>query len=221
MDNKFQTSFIPQRPTVSATKSQGPGVNIFLLMAFVVFAVALAATAWMYYWQSSLKTKIKNQSDQLVELQKQTDKRTIDSLISINDLLATSNTLLKRHVAVSPLFQFLQANTITDIRFKSFSFSYTSQSKIGVKMSGLAKDFGTVAAQAEAFNQDQTKGISNPIFSDFSPQADGSISFNFAADLNPDLISYFILKGGLTDTGNNTQATSTPATNSANQPSNF
>jgi Tfp pilus assembly protein PilV len=221
MDNKFQTSFIPQRPIVTESGSKSSGINLLLLISVIVFVVSVLSMVGFYLWQKSLKSQIKTQSDQLVELQRQTEKNTINSLISLDDLLKTSDELLKKHVAISPLFQFLQSNTITDVRFKNFSFSYGELNKISVKMSGVAKDFNTIAAQTEAFNKAMKKGIVNPIFSDFSPQADGTVSFNFSADLDPALINYYSLKGGSDD--NNSTTNSTPIDSGAvnSLPSNF
>lgn len=201
MDNKFQTSFIPQKPAVTIAKNKENGVNFLLLVAVVVFISSVIATGLVYLWQSQLKNQIDAQATQLKTLRNETDQKTIDSLIQINDLLDTAKILLRKHIAVSPLFQFLQVNTITNVRFKSFAFSYTDDNKINVKMAGQAKDFATISAQAESFNQSEVKTISNPIFSDFAPQADGTITFNFSADIQPSTVNYYDLKN-VTDSSN-------------------
>ena len=205
---------------VSETVKNNSGINLFLLISIVVFVVALIAVVSFYLWRNNLIAQIKQQSDQLVLLQKQTEKTTINSLISLDDLLNTSNELLRKHVAISPLFLFLQANTITDVRFKNFNFSYGDQGKINVKMSGLAKDFNTISAQTEAFNKATKKGIVNPIYSDFSPQMDGTVSFNFSAELDSSLINYYNLKGG-SDDDNNSNTMEPKQIETNNAPSSF
>ena len=207
MDNKFQTSFIPQKPMTSEPTKSSSGINLFLLISIVIFIVSLLATAGVYFLKLNLNSQIGKSAADLVSKQKDVDSQLVSSLISLDNLLYVSNDLLSRHVAISPLFQFLQANTIVNLRFKDFNFSYGNEGKILVKMSGIAKDFNAIAAQSDAFSKAGNKSITNPIFSDFTPQSDGSVSFSFSAEINPSLISYSTQKNGTDQNSNDTTKT--------------
>jgi hypothetical protein len=58
-------------------------------------------------------------------------------------------------------------------------------------MSGQAKDFKTIALQANEFGKIEYRdSIKEPVFSDLNLTADASVSFSFSAYVIPKFISY-------------------------------
>ena len=85
----------------------------------------------------------------------------------------------------------LEINVLRNVRLKSMKFSMTTVNKIKIDLSGTALSYDVLSKQSDAFGSENLrKFISAPVISDFSPTTDGSISFNFTALINPNLISY-------------------------------
>ena len=71
------------------------------------------------------------------------------------------------------------------------NFSYGANNKIKLDLVGAATNYDALSKQSDAFGAENLrKFISQPVISDFNPIADGSISFNFTAMIDPRLISY-------------------------------
>ena len=198
METKYQTSFIPKSPVVSVGSRRSGGMGLFLVLSIVVFLISLGLAGYVFLEKSLLIKKI--QADQsTIEANKNgliSDSVTIESLVELNSRINVANELLDKHVAVSPIFNFLQQRTLKSVRFKNFNFSSTGRSetdtnKISVQMAGVARDWETVASQADEFGRPEWKKIiTEPKVSDLSLDADGRVSFLFSAYISPDSLFY-------------------------------
>ena len=186
----MQTSFIPKKPIIESPSS-GSGVSLFLLLSIILFIVALALAAGVWFWQKSLVSKIEADKTSLVAAKDSYEEATISPLIRLNDRIETSKLLLDQHLAVSPVFIMLEQNILRSIRLKSMKFSDAPNNKIKIDLSGTAGSYDALSKQSDAFGSEALrKFITQPVISDFSPTADGSISFNFTASVDPALVSY-------------------------------
>jgi hypothetical protein len=190
METKMQTSFIPKKPIVESQKV-GSSISLFLLLSIIIFIVSLALAGGIYIWKNSLVTRIEDDKKALVADKASYEEATINSLIRLDDRIKVSNDLLSKHLAVSPVFLLLEKNTLKNVRIKSLKFAYGTGSQIKVDLLGSAQSYEALSKQSDAFGtEDLRKYISQPMISDFSPTADGSISFTFSALVNSNLISY-------------------------------
>lgn len=190
MEVKMQTSFIPKKPVIE-DNSGGSGVSLFLLLAIILFIVAVAAAGGVWLWQKSLVSQIEKDKAALLAAKDSYEESTISPLVRLNDRIEESKNLLASHLAISSVFKMLEQNVLKNIRLKSLKFSKNSDGKMGINLSGMAASYDALSKQAEAFGGENLKRfISTPIVSDFSPTADGSISFNFTATVNQDLVTY-------------------------------
>ena len=195
METKFQTSFIPKKPIVQE-QAASPRVSLFLLVSIIVFLVALGLAGWVFLEKNHLIQQI-NVDKQTIESNKGSfETGTIESMIRLDSRIKVANLLLNNHIAISPLFSFFEDRTLKNVRFKSFKFSLAnSSSGLGsvatVEMNGQARDFKTVASQADEFGKPDYRAIIKaPVFSDLNLTQDGSVSFTFATSILPDFISY-------------------------------
>jgi len=195
METKFQTSFIPKK-TVTETKSSGSGMGIFLFVSIVIFLVSLGIAGWVYLQKQMLVSKIVEQQGIIATNEDSFDTNTIESILTLNKRITLADGLLQKHVSVSPIFNFLQQATLKNVRFRDFNFSSLSKDengtpRVAVKLSGIAKDFETVASQADELGSSKwSKIISEPKISNFSLNTDGSVSFLFTAYVSPSFILY-------------------------------
>jgi len=198
METKFQTSFIPKKPVTMAGPSRSGGMSLFLIVSIIVFLVSLGLAGYVFLEKNLLIQKITaNQST--IETNKSgltSDSITIESLVELNSRINVAKDLLSRHIAVSPIFNFIQQTTLKSVRFRNFTFTSAGKDASGanrvlVQMLGLARDWETVASQADEFGKpDWKKIISEPKVSNLSLNADGSVSFMFSAYVSPDFLVY-------------------------------
>ena len=198
MEPKYQTSFIPKKPVTMTGQTRSGGMSIFLLISIIIFLVSLGLGGYVFLRKNILIQKIS--SDQAtIETNKSglvSDSITVESLVKLNSRINVAKVLLAKHVSISPIFNFLQTATLKSVRFKNFSFNSAGKNtdgtnKISVQMSGIAKDWETVASQADEFGKiDYNKIITEPKISNLGLNIDGSVSFLFSAYVSPSFIVY-------------------------------
>ena len=190
MDVKMQTSFIPKKP-ITETRMSGSGVSLFLLLSIILFIVSITLAGAVYLWQKKLVGQIETAKASLAAAKDSYEEDTINPLIRLNDRIEQSKILLTKHIAVSPVFLMLQKIILRNIQLKDMKFAYGTDGKIKITLSGTAQSYDALSRQSDAFGSDTLKPfISAPVVSDFSPTANGSISFNFNATVDPKLVSY-------------------------------
>jgi hypothetical protein len=190
MEVKMQTSFIPKKPIIES-RSGGSGMSLLLLLSIIVFIVSVALVGGIFVWRKSLIIKIEKSKADLVAAKESYEQDTINPLIRLNDRIEQSEILLSKHLAVSPIFLLLENNTLKNVRLKNMSFSFAGEGKTKIDISGTAASYGTLSKQADAFGDASLRDyISQPVISGFSPNADGTVAFNFNAIVNSSLVMY-------------------------------
>jgi len=196
----MQTSFIPKKP-ITETSSSGSGVSLFLLISIILFIVAIAASGGVWVWQKQLNNNIEASKLSLEDTKKNYEEKTIKDLIRLDDRIEQTKILLAKHLAVTPVFTMLQKNIIQNVQLKSMKFSYGGNGKTKIELTGVAKNYDALSKQSDAFGSDNLKSyVSQPVVSDFLLNADGTVSFNFSALIDPSLISYSNSIGGVVNT---------------------
>jgi hypothetical protein len=196
MDNNIQTSFIPKKPIVEDSKISSSSVSLFLVVAIIIFLVSLSLMAWVTFTKTNLINQIKENKAIIEKNKGEFEAGTIESILRLDSRIKVVQSLIDNHVVVSPIFNFLEQRTLKSIRFKNFKFYNSGKAADGsdivkVEMSGQAKDFKTIALQANEFGKIEYRdSIKEPVFSDLNLTADASVSFSFSAYVIPKFISY-------------------------------
>lgn len=180
------------------TRSTRSSIGIFLLVSIIVFFVSLGLAAYVFLEKKLLIQDITTEQNTIASNQTGivSDTDTVQNIIDLNSRIIVGNQLLANHVAISPVFAFLQEVTLQDVRFNNFVFSSAGKDANGnatvqVQLAGVARDWESVASQEDEFDLPDWKNIiSQPKLSGFSLNADGSISFSFSAIINPKYLSY-------------------------------
>ncbi|MFA6430546.1 MAG: hypothetical protein WC229_01485 [Candidatus Paceibacterota bacterium] len=195
METKFQTSFIPKKPVVEEQRNNS-SISLFLLLSIIVFLVSLGLGGWIFI-QKDLLVKNIAAAEEIIKANKGAfELDTIESMIRLDSRIKISKGLLASHISVSPIFSFLEDKTLKSVRFKTFSFSSAGKDESGAQsikltMTGQARDFKTIALQAEEFgNVNYRNIIKNPVFADLNLTSDGSVSFSASMLVIPSFLSY-------------------------------
>ena len=96
--------------------------------------------------------------------------------------------LLDGHIVVSPIFAFLQKNTLASVYFSSFSFKQTEKG-LNVELVGEAPSYASLAYQADILST-QTDELSHVSFSNISLTKFGSVAFSLSLTFTPEYLSY-------------------------------
>lgn len=188
MDNSFQTSFIPKKPINSTFVNKAP-VNVFLIFAFIVFFIVLGAIAGLYFYKTYLIDQKSALSESLVKISNTFEPETIKELETFDNRSSTARQVLENHIVLSPMFETLGELTIPAIQFTEFEHEVTN-GEFYVKMSGMTKDYKSIALQADVFSTDKGKYFKNPVFSNLEKDKNKYIHFDLEFIVDPALLSY-------------------------------
>lgn len=217
MDSKFQTSFIPKGSfgEGSSVKNKTP-INVLFVVASVITFVTILAAGAVFGYQVVLQRQIAAKEAEILTKNESVDYAGIQEVQTFDNKLKSASTLLSKHTDVTNLFALIQKTTLKNLRFNSFNFSYLSNNKVSVSMSGKAKNFGVVAKQQELFasSTDIKDNFINPVFSDFKLDDAGNVSFNFVTTVDTKLIDYKI-NGDTKATATQTEVTASTTANVA------
>lgn len=196
MDPKFQTSFIPKKPVETSEKTSGSRMSVLLFISIIIFLVSLGIAAFVFLEKKVLIQQISSDQQTIAKNKDSFDPGTIDSIVQLNSRIEVAKNILASHVAISPVFSFLNQATLKNVRFKDFNFSGSTldsngQKVIAIKMNGIASSFETVASQADEFGKPDWRNIIRGTkISNLSLNNDGSVSFTLSATVVPDFLLY-------------------------------
>ena len=188
MDPRFQTSFIPKKPITATSSVWEKTVNIFSLVATVLFIVSVAFSGGVFFYEKLVADQIKTNEVNLNKSKSHFDPNLIENVKRLDTRIETSKKLLSSHVSVTPFFGFLSSVTLKSVRFKDISFSYLSGDKVVVLMKGQAQSYEAVALQSDLL--EEQSNLNDTVISDMALEAAGTVSFNVTTTVNSNLLSY-------------------------------
>lgn len=204
MEQKFQTSFIPKRqnsvsvgsiPNSSLQRPKTHGTSLFMLIAVLIFIISIGGVAGAYFWKLYLKSANEIYKKELVAREKQFNLDLIEKLKRIDFQIDTAKTVIKDHLAVSKLFEFIQKMTVDGVRFSRMDFKGdTGGINMTLNLEGYGKNLPTVAFQSDVFaklaDYGLSKVIKNPIMSDPTINSNGTVSFRLSAEVDGSSLLY-------------------------------
>ncbi len=189
---QFQpSSFIPKKNPVS---SPMPGqqtrrsVNVFLLISAIIFVISILSAGGVFIYEQVANKNIEEQKNQLERAKDAFDPRLIEELARLDKRISVAEALMADHITVSPFFELLSSLTLQSISFESFSFTKDDLGNLGVEMSGVSKNYTSIALQSDLLGNNEN--IIDPIFSNFVLDEDGNVSFELSLFLNNNFLLY-------------------------------
>lgn len=192
MEPKFQSTFIPKGNFAAQGNAQvafKPAKERSFLgfIAFIIFLVAIVATAGVFGYAWYLSYDIGKMGTDLETSRASVEPETVNSLIHADERLSSTKKLLSTHTVLSPLFDFLEANTLKTVRFNEFSF-VANEKGYDLVLKGEAASYQALALESALLSG--SPSIKNPVFSDLRLNNQGNVTFSFTAQLDPKLIAY-------------------------------
>ncbi|MBI2046298.1 MAG: hypothetical protein HYT28_02670 [Parcubacteria group bacterium] len=182
-----KTSFIPKQAIVK-TAAPERGVGGATVFATFLALVAIVLYGGLFVYRSVLNKDINDFAVSLDRARGAFETSLITELQTVDARLSTGDTLLKQHVALSPVFALLEESTVQTLRYKNFAMRAESGGAYSINLRGEADDYASIALQSDIFSQN--KYITDHIFSNLTLNQDGRISFDLNAKINSGLLSY-------------------------------
>jgi hypothetical protein len=194
MDNQnanFQTSFIPKKPLAEERVAAPRHTSIFSFIATLIFFGSLASAAGIYFYSANLNKTNAEKSAQITAAKKSFEETLIKTLKRLDRRIANAKTLLDTHIAVTPIFEALEVNTLKTVQFTKFSYTtpVDPSAPVTVRMSGRARDYASIALQSDQLAKNVN--IHNSIFSNLSLDAQtGNVTFDLVFTVDADLVHF-------------------------------
>lgn len=188
MDGKFQTSFIPKKPIVSGAEERSSGMSLFMFVSIFIFIVSLALAGFVFVGQKYLSAQLEKDKQNFSKAQDMFDSITVETLVKLDKRIESAKKILAKHIALSPVFDFLESKTLKNIRFKTVEISFAENGVAKLDMKGEARNFSAVALQSDVFAE--SKELKNPVISDIDLTLSGGVSFNFKSEVDPSSVLY-------------------------------
>lgn len=218
MDPKLQASFIPKRPLIeggpSLLSSRSGNVNIFFFITVALFVISLLIAGGLFALNFYENSQISKAISTLADIPKKYPYQQMLDLTRLDNRIETTKTILKRHLAVSSVFNVLSQATIKNVQFTDFKYDDTA----GVKnplaaptfsLNGIAKSYNSVAFQSDIMRQNAN--FKNPIFTNLHLDDKGNVGFSIDGSFDPSVTLYSSTLAQNTTTVNGTSTTSSPA----------
>jgi hypothetical protein len=190
MDQNFQTSFIPKKPIVEERVVSTRPINIFSVVGVLLLFAMVISTGALYFYKVSLTKNISKMASDLELAKNRFEPARITQLNVLDKKLRASNQILAKHIAVSPIFEALEAVTLPTVRYTKFGYTLAvpPETSVNIKMTGVAVGYRSIALQSDIFTKN--KNIIDPVFSNLVLDTHGNVVFDLDFSIDPNLVNY-------------------------------
>ena len=178
-----QTTFIPKTTPQIKIPHGSRGLGWLMGLSSVFFILSLLLSFGLFFYKGLLEGEIKTLGENLAKVENEFEASSILELQSTAMGISKARVLFGEHAALSQIFKFLSANTLSDARFSNFSFQGGK-----AEMNGTAKSYFVLAQQALIF--EKSRLIKEVGLSNFSLSSEGFVNFTLKFEVMPELISY-------------------------------
>jgi hypothetical protein len=189
MENSFQTSFIPKKPINTTSVVNRRPTSLFTVFSIIVLVIMVLASAGLFVYKNYLNNQKETLSASLLKVRDSFEKETIDELELFDKRTGAAKQILDKHIVLSPMFELLGSLTIPSIQYTKFEHQ-TNEKGFYVKMSGIARDYRSIALQADVFNTAKGRYFKNVVFSNLLKDKNNYVTFNVEFNVDPSLLSY-------------------------------
>lgn len=192
MENSFQTSFIPKKPIVANGAVSGGAKNssnIFVVVSILIFVITGLLAGGLFFYKDYLLKDKEKLSSNLFKIRDSFDKDTIAELEFYDKRVSVAKQVLSNHIVLSPLFDLVNKLTLSSIQYTKFEHR-SNNNVFSVNMSGIARDYKSIALQADVFNTNEGRMFKDVIFSNITKDKNNYVTFNVEFNVDPKLLSY-------------------------------
>ncbi|OGI58054.1 hypothetical protein A2727_00215 [Candidatus Nomurabacteria bacterium RIFCSPHIGHO2_01_FULL_37_110] len=188
MEQNFQTSFIPKKPMIEERVVKTRSIGLLnVLSVFILFTILLV-TVGLYFYKGIVTKSITQMENTLNLAKNRFEPAKIAELQVLDRRLRASSEILSKHIAVTPIFEALQAITMKTVRYTKFNYDFGQDKKIIIQMNGMAIGYRSMALQSDLFTKN--KNLIDPVFSNPTLDDKGNVLFDLEFSVDPSFVDY-------------------------------
>ena len=149
----MKSSFIPKKEIKKTVeRKKGAGVSLFFLISLILFLSMVVSGIGMYLYRTSLVKKIKLKEAEIKVNAEAYSITAFQEFIDNDKRIKVADEILKNHYAISPIFTFLEQNTIATVLFTNAKI-FKEGDKIKCEFSGRATEFSDLVRQKDLYTK--------------------------------------------------------------------
>ncbi len=160
-------------------------MGLLTFLGLVLFLISMGLLGGVFFYKRIAAQQVEELKASLKRLEADFEPTLLSEFIQTADTINTAKDLLSRHRAPSKVFEFLEVNTLDDVRLSNFSFA-AREAKLTV--AGQAKSYTALALQAKVFETNSM--VKKVEFSNLGLTDKGGVTFSAALDFDPAIISF-------------------------------
>jgi len=178
------TSFIPKTiPDAQLRPRAAMGLLTFL--GVILFLISIGLLGGVFFYKRIVAGEVEELRVSLKRLEADFEPTLLSEFIQTAETINAAKGLLSRHRAPTKVFEFLEANTLDDVRLGNFSLAL-KEAKVTV--AGIAESYTALALQATIF--ETNPAVKRVAFSNLGLTDKGGVTFSAALDFDPAVISF-------------------------------
>jgi uncharacterized membrane-anchored protein YhcB (DUF1043 family) len=191
--NQITTTFIPKKPLqqspeeTGATHAVRTPMGTLMVISIIIGILAAISLVGVFLYKQYVIADVENIQKALKTNEKELEPNLIADLTKLDKQLKNGETLLRQHIAPSPIFDLIEQNTLKQVRFSKFEFR-VDNNMYDVNMSGEANNYQSIALQSQNFGD--VTAFRDVIFSDFTLTPKNRISFTVSFKVNTDILNF-------------------------------
>lgn len=156
-----------------------PGENRFLYTGVTILVLVLSLTGSLYFYKNGLESRKNELNAEIINLEKQRDKKAESSLLILNEQLSLISRLLDSHVLWSKGLAKIEGLLQSQVQLLSFSTT-VSDSRFEFKAKAL--NYTALAKQIAAFVSDDS--VKDLNLNNVRVLTDGKLEFSVKLDFD-------------------------------------
>lgn len=191
MQNSPQTSFMPQQPLlrVEGGSQRKEAVNLALVLALIVFFVALAVSGGVFFWHKQVVARVLTHARQLEDAEKLLSIEEISNFKKIDTRIDNAKTLLQNHTVFSTVLRFIESATAQNIALTSLGYAKDAND-LSLTIAGAGPSYEAVYFQGETWRAMKSVVKNVEITGVTLSRETGVVIFNAKISINPELAKY-------------------------------
>ncbi len=163
-------------------------MDLFSFAASALFTLSIVLAGGVFLYQLFLNYSISQMKGELESARAALEPETVNTLIRLNSRLVSTESLIKNHQIITPIFDFLEISTPKTVRYTDFNFNNTTKGPELI-IQGQAVSYAALAAAAETFDKADTY-FASTVFSDLKLDDKGNVIFTLRTQVKPAALSY-------------------------------
>jgi len=165
-------------------------VGFFLVISIFVLFTLLLVSGGFYFYKTVLVKNIASMGNDLSLAKNRFEPERLGELQVLDKRLKAGAEVLNNHIAISPIFEALEAITMKTVRFTKFDYSLGDEKNAvaKVKLNGVAVGYRSVALQSDLFAENEY--FIDPVFSNLALDNSGNVLFELEFSVDSTFIDY-------------------------------